>query len=231
MARHSYSKNKLKEAITKFKEHYKWPDNKRIKNIKTILLDEYAESELNDDIVKAMYLAYQDVKRTLTGLSIVDLNNSNRKIVTKFLTRAYNTITTIIYDCRNFNHVTEAMIKIHLRDLSAPITNYSYYTRLNNLSEDELFRFVTFGHKQKLVNMTIKYLVAEGKIKFSTKFHAPVDNQVIKAVSLFVTVPQLYRSSTTNMPIENYLVIQNLIKNTLGFAPLYFDFMIWRGKE
>lgn len=91
---------------------------------------------------------------------------------------------------------------------------------------------LTYGHAQKWINMTIKYLYMLEVDTFGATFeflHIPLDNYVfdIARDSLGITRPKVAWSNWDNYE-EQYLQYQNMIREkiTIG-SPLRWEFRYW----
>lgn len=91
---------------------------------------------------------------------------------------------------------------------------------------------LTYGHTQKWINMTIKYLYMLEANIFDAVFkflHIPLDNYVfdIARDSLGITRPRVAWSSWDNYD-EQYLQYQNLIREKISIGtPLRWEFRYW----
>lgn len=91
---------------------------------------------------------------------------------------------------------------------------------------------LTYGHTQKWINMTIKYLYMLEANTFDAVFkflHIPLDNYVfdIARDSLGITRPKVAWSSWDNYD-EQYLQYHNLIREKISTGtPLRWEFRYW----
>lgn len=91
---------------------------------------------------------------------------------------------------------------------------------------------LTYGHTQKWINMTIKYLYMLETNTFDAVFkflHIPLDNYVfdIARDSLGITRPKVTWSNWDNYD-EQYLQYQNLIREKISTGtPLRWEFRYW----
>lgn len=109
--------------------------------------------------------------------------------------------------------------------------HHSLSDTIKTLYLDEGVKF-TYGHAQKWINMTIKYLYMLEADSFDDVFeflHIPLDNYVfdIAKDSLGIIRPKVAWSNWDNYD-EQYLQYQNLIRERISTGtPLRWEFRYW----
>lgn len=198
----------------------------------TKVADEIVETKVDKDILdflKAIYFgnftdplkaassrAYRDMNRTIRFNGLPDANRLE-------LREKVNGIFEIeISKLTSDNITSQDEFDTWHRNVSDAI---------KNLYLNEGIKF-TYGHAQKWINMTIKYLYMLEANSFDNVFeflHIPLDNNVFDMArdSLGISRPKVAWSNWNNYE-EQYLQYQNLIREkiTIG-TPLRWEFRYW----
>lgn len=171
---------------------------------------------LDDPLKAASRRAYLDMNRTIRFHGLLDETRLElREQVNAILEREIATLTPKNISCLGdydiwHHHVCDEIKKLYL---------------------DKGIK-LTYGHTQKWINMTIKYLYALEANSFDGIFeylHIPLDNYVfdIARDSLCIERPEMVWSSWDDYEGQ-YLYYQNLIReNVAEEAPLRWEFRYW----
>lgn len=198
----------------------------------TKVTDEIVETKVDKDILyflKAIYFGdFTDPLKAASSRAYRDMNRTIRFNGLPDATRlALREIVNGIFEIEISKLTSGSVTSQEKFD----IWHRSVSDTIKALYLDEGIKF-TYGHAQKWINMTIKYLYMLEADSFDDVFeflHIPLDNYVfdIARDSLGITRPKVAWSSWDNYE-EQYLQYQNLIREKITTGtPLRWEFRYW----
>lgn len=198
----------------------------------TKVRDEIIETKIDKDILdflKAIYFGdFTDPLKAASSRAYRDMNRTIRFNGLPDVTRlALREKVNVVFDVE--------LSKLNSDGITSQDEFDAWHRRLSDtikfLYLNEGVKF-TYGHAQKWINMTIKYLYMLEADSFDDVFeflHIPLDNYVfdIARDSLGITRPKVAWSSWDNYD-EQYLQYQKLIREKIMTGtPLRWEFRYW----
>ena len=197
-------------------------DNNNYVSIDKDVLDFYKKilfGSYNDTFEAACFRAYRDFNRTLNlkeaGINDPAKRNNLRQDVTKIIKKSVDEL--LGSNCKDQN----SFDRWHE---TTTTTIRSYYRK-------EKVKF-TYGHAQKWLNMTLKYLYILNGCDFKNLidfFHAPVDNYILDAANASLGVERPCKDAWSRWDDYTlYLNYQNQLREKLRGQSLFrWEFHAW----
>lgn len=188
--------------------------------------------------------AYLDMNRTLTFKE--SITKENRKAVAKKRVDKRDKVIKIMYEA--FGHVEGDYDAWHRALCDSIIAVYDGF--LKKRKEEEAVREMTYGHAQKWINMTVKYMwsvyaVCPDHLSYYEKlmnkapdFHVPLDHYILEYIDRHIDEWNFenkdemknWSQSWTWSRIdcyEDYQKYQASLRSALGCAPLEWELVHW----
>lgn len=193
------------------------------KDFEDFFIRAYFGTTKGDYIDLSIQRAYLDFNRTLHGISKhgskTELYVSAKSYLKSRIEMLQNTLTEPTEDYFDSWHMETCKGLIEL---------YHQYQ----------YKEFYYGHGQKWVNMTLKYIFALseervfGFSNFIKHFHIPIDNIVLRKMKEY-HMPDFFDCAWSKInKYEDYLAFQKWVRDTFPeYIPLELEFLLWLDKK